>query len=74
MEEYEDFVDHRILSGRVFMMNTIPHREWSHSIRNEANGSNALGKNRTHDEYSPGLDLGCYVTKFAPHEALNLIA
>ena len=29
---------------------------WSHSIRNEANGSNAPGRNRIHDEYSPGLN------------------
>ena len=27
----------------------------SHAVRNEANGSNALGRNRSHDEYSPGL-------------------
>ena len=29
---------------------------WSLSFRNDANGSNALGRNRIHDEYSPGLD------------------
>ena len=37
-------------------MNTISQREWSLSFRNQANGANALGKNRVHDEYSPGLD------------------
>ena len=30
---------------------------WIHSVRNEANGSNALGRNRINDEYSPGLTL-----------------
>ena len=29
---------------------------WSHSLKNEANGSNALGRNRIHDEYSSGLN------------------
>jgi hypothetical protein len=29
-----------------------------HSDRNEANGSNALEKNRNDDEYSPGLTRG----------------
>jgi len=36
-------------------MNPFPVKDWSYAIRNEANGSNALGKNRTHDEYSPGF-------------------
>ena len=32
----------------------FPTGNWSQSGRNEANGSNALGKNRIHDEHSPG--------------------
>ena len=41
------------------------------SFRNWADGSNALGRNRIHDEYSPGLDSGrdCRVCAiFAPAE------
>ena len=34
----------------------FPIGNWSHSVRNEANGSNALGRIRIHDEYSPGLN------------------
>ena len=30
---------------------------WSHSVRNEANGASAWGSNRVHDEYSPKLNL-----------------
>jgi len=36
----------------------FPVGNWSHSVRAEANSSNALGKNRIHDEHSPGLDCG----------------
>jgi len=30
-----------------------PIGNWSHSVRKEANGANALGRNLIHDEYSP---------------------
>jgi hypothetical protein len=34
----------------------LPIGNWSPSFKNETNGSNALGWNRIHDEYSPGLN------------------
>ena len=50
-----------ISSGRVFMKNKIFPRELEPFLqflkdRHQANGFNAQGRNRTHDEYSPGLD------------------
>ena len=35
----------------------FPTGNWSHSVRKEADGSNARGRNRIHDECSPGLDF-----------------
>ena len=34
-------------------MNSIFRRELEPFLQNDANGSNALGRNRIHDEYSP---------------------
>ena len=36
----------------------LPTGNWSHFVRSETNGFNAPGRNRIHDEYSPGLDRG----------------
>ena len=35
-------------------MNSIFRRKLEPFLQNDANGSNALGRNRIHDEYSPG--------------------
>ena len=48
---------------------------WSHSVRNEANGSNALGRNRIHDEYSPGSDcVGVHCAACSPPASLPAIS
>jgi hypothetical protein len=38
-------------------MHTISHRELEPCFQNYANGSNALGRNHIHDEFSPRLDI-----------------
>ena len=43
--------DQVISSGRALSVQFLM-GNWSHSGRKEANGSNALGRNRIHDEYS----------------------
>jgi hypothetical protein len=43
-------------SARVFIMNTISYRELEPFRQKWGYGSSALGRNRMHDEYSPGGD------------------